>query len=178
MAYPSLIGRMLDWPIINLGFSGNAKTEPEVATLLAELDPAVYVLDSLPNLTVAQTGERVEPFIRTLRARHPTTPIVLVELVDYADAKFVTARREKADGSNAILRELYARLKAAGDSQLYYVSAAPVVALGDQGTVDGAHPTDLGLFRLAEAAGPVVRAALHGGGALPASVASSTSSNE
>ena len=54
MAYPSIIGRMIEWPAINLGFSGNGKTEPEVAKLLAELDPAVYVMDSLPNLDVAE----------------------------------------------------------------------------------------------------------------------------
>lgn len=162
MAYPSQIGRRLDWPVINLGFSGNAKTEPEVAALLAELDPAVYVLDSLPNLTVTETGERMEPFIRTLRSRHPATPIVLVELVDYADAKFVSARRDKANGSNAILRDLYERLTAAGDSQLHYVSAAQVLALGDdrEHTVDGAHPTDLGFFRMAEAVTPLVKAAI------------------
>jgi lysophospholipase L1-like esterase len=164
MAYPSLIGRRLDWPVINLGFSGNAKTEPEMAMLLAELDPAVYVLDSLPNLTVTETGERMEPFIRILRSRHPATPIVLVELVDYADAKFVAGRRDKANGSNAILRGLYQRLIAAGDSQLYYVSAAQVLALGDdcEHTVDGAHPNDLGFFRMAEAVTPVVQSALRG----------------
>ena len=86
MAYPSIIGRMLDWPTINLGFSGNGKTEPEVAKLLAELDPAVYVLDSLPNLDVAETRERIEPFVKTIRAAHPTTPIVLVENVTYTNS--------------------------------------------------------------------------------------------
>ena len=61
MAHASILGRMLDWPIVNLGFSGNAKSEPEVAQLLAGLDPAVYVLDSLPNLSVEEAAERLEP---------------------------------------------------------------------------------------------------------------------
>ena len=67
MAYPSIISRTLEWPTINLGFSGNGKTEPEMAQLLAELDAAAFVLDSLPNLDVAQVKERVEPFVQTLR---------------------------------------------------------------------------------------------------------------
>ena len=46
-------GRRLDLPVVNLGFSGNGKAEPEVARLLADLDPAIYVLDPLPNLTPA-----------------------------------------------------------------------------------------------------------------------------
>src|SRR5262249_54590042 len=44
MAQSSIIGRRLERPIINLGFSGNGKMEIEMARLLAELDPAAYVL--------------------------------------------------------------------------------------------------------------------------------------
>jgi len=35
----------LDHPHINLGFSGNGRMEREIAELLAELDPSIYVLD-------------------------------------------------------------------------------------------------------------------------------------
>ena len=68
------MGRRLDWPTINLGFSGNGKSEPEIAALFAELDPAVYVYDSLPNLNLEEARERVEPFLRTLRKARPKTP--------------------------------------------------------------------------------------------------------
>src|SRR5688500_16759762 len=66
MAYPSIVSRALEWPTVNLGFSGNGKTEPEMAQLLTELDAAAFVLDSLPNLDLAQVKERVEPFVQTL----------------------------------------------------------------------------------------------------------------
>ena len=79
MVHTAILGRRLDRPVINLGFSGNGVMEPEIATLLAELDPAVYVLDCLPNMTAAQVEQRVEPFVRTLRKAHPSTPIVLAE---------------------------------------------------------------------------------------------------
>ena len=51
MVHTAILGRQLNRPVINLGFSGNGKMEPELADLLAELDPAVYVLDCLPNMT-------------------------------------------------------------------------------------------------------------------------------
>ena len=35
-----------------------------MATLLAELDPAVYVLDCLPDMSPQEVSERVEPFVR------------------------------------------------------------------------------------------------------------------
>lgn len=164
MAYTSIIGRMLDWPAINLGFSGNGKTEPEMAQLLAELEPAAYVLDSLPNLDVEQVRERVEPFLRTLRAQHPRTPILLVENVNYTDMAYVAARRTKVTEANSYLRKLYDRLKAAGDSRLHYVHAAHLLGGDGEDTVDGTHPTDLGFMRMAQGVAPILREALRGAG--------------
>ena len=70
MAYPAMLGRLLDETVINLGFSGNGKAEPEMARLLAELDPAVFVLDALPNLTPAQVVERM-PLPSAWKAEQP-----------------------------------------------------------------------------------------------------------
>jgi lysophospholipase L1-like esterase len=164
MAYPSILSRALDWPTINLGFSGNGKTEPEMAQLLAGLDPAVYVMDSLPNLDVAQVKERVEPFVKTLRAAHPETPIVLVENVSYTDAPFVDARRRKVADANASLRQIFNELQAAGDRRLYYVPAGFLLGGRGEDTVDGTHPTDLGFVHMAKGMEPVLRDALAAAG--------------
>jgi glycosyltransferase involved in cell wall biosynthesis len=45
---------------------------------LAGIDASVYVLDCLPNMSDEMARERLEPFIRQLRAARPDTPIVLV----------------------------------------------------------------------------------------------------
>ena len=161
MAYPSIIGRTIDWPTINLGFSGNGKTEPEVAKLLAELDPAVYILDSLPNLDVAEVGERVEPFVKTLRAAHPVTPVILVENVTYTNSAFVESRQVKVTGANELLRKLYDKMKASGDKNVYYVPTTRLLGADGEDTVDGTHPTDLGFLRMAQGMTPVVRQALN-----------------
>ncbi len=121
MAYPAIVGRWLDWPTINLGFSGNAWSEPELAQLLAELDPQVYVLDPLPNMTEVKVRERMEPFVKTLRAAHPKTPIVLVENVEYCDAPFAEGWRGYIK-SNAALKTAYENLKRSGVRNLQYVT--------------------------------------------------------
>src|SRR5262249_11874186 len=54
MVHTAILGRRLNVPVINLGFSGNGKMEPEVAELLAEIDAAIYVVDCLPNCTAAE----------------------------------------------------------------------------------------------------------------------------
>jgi hypothetical protein len=160
MAYPAILGRRLDRPQINLGFSGNAWGEPEVAQLLAELDPAVYVLDPLPNMKEEWVAPRIERFVELLRHAHPKTPIVLVENIAYPDGDLVTPRGERYAKANARLRELYQRLVRAGDKRLLYLPAAGLIGVDSEGTVDGTHPTDLGFIRMADAIEPALRRAL------------------
>jgi hypothetical protein len=160
MAYPAILGRRLDRPTINLGFSGNALSEPEVAGFFAELDPAVYVLDPLPNMTAEQVVERLEKFVLILRAAHPATPIVLVERAERRDGLFAATRPEKYVGANARLREIHDRLVHAGQRRLFYVPAAKLIGTDGEATVDGTHPTDLGFVRMADAIEPILRRAL------------------
>jgi hypothetical protein len=160
MAYPAILGRRLDREQINLGFSGNAWGEPELAQLLAGLDPAVYVLDPLPNMKEEWVAPRLERFIAILRAAHPRTPIVLVENVPYPDGDFVGPRGERYTKANARLHELYQRLVRAGDQKLLYVPAAGLIGADSEGTVDGTHATDLGFMRMADAIEPALRRAL------------------
>ena len=42
--YVATIGRRLNVDVVNLGFSGNGRGDPEVATLMSEIDAALYVL--------------------------------------------------------------------------------------------------------------------------------------
>jgi hypothetical protein len=151
MVHTSILGRRLDRPVINLGFSGNGKMEPEMAALLAELDPAAYVLDCLPNMNPKEVEERVEPFVVTLHAAHPGTLIVLAEDRNYTDAFLVSDRAERNKANHAALHAAADRLKARGINNFLMLPAT--VQLGDDGeaTVDGSHPTDLGFMRMADA---------------------------
>ena len=79
MVHTAILGRRFERPVVNLGFSGNGRMEPEVARLLAEIDAAVYIIDCCPNLNGQQVAERVEPLVKILRDARPKTPILLVE---------------------------------------------------------------------------------------------------
>ncbi len=160
MAYPSILGRRIDAEFINLGFSGNGQTEPELATLLAELDPAAFVIDSLPNLTPEMLAERMPKFIEILRERHPQTPILLVQNPLYPTIPFVASTREKVTKANEMLTQIHADRVAAGDQQITLVPACDLAADGGETTVDGVHPTDVGFIRLADALEPYVRKVL------------------
>jgi hypothetical protein len=151
MVHTALLGRALDWPVINLGFSGSGKMELEIAGLLAQLDPSVYILDCLPNMDSNMVASRVEPFVMRLRQSRPGTPILLVEDRTYADAFWNPLRAARNRESRAALRVVFDRLRANGVTGLHYLPGNRL--LGDDGedTVDGSHPTDLGFARQAEA---------------------------
>jgi len=160
MAYPAILGRRLDREAINLGFSGNAWGEPEMARLLAELDPAAYVLDPLPNMKEEWVAPRLREFVAILRKAHPRTPIVLVEHAVYPDSESLGPQAGRCARSNARLRELHRQWVRAGDRRLWYVSGAGLTGDDREGTVDGVHATDLGFYRMAGAIEPTLRRAL------------------
>jgi len=143
MAWTSIVGRRLDTPVINLGFSGSGKMEPAMAELLAELDPSVYVLDCIWNMSPEQVSERVVPFVEKLRAAHPNTPILLAE-----DSSFAN---QCPTPKGRLLRAAYQKLTAAGVKNLHFLSSQDMLGDDGEGTVDGCHPTDLGMMRMAEA---------------------------
>ena len=76
MAFVNIVGRMLDVPVVNLGFSGGCLMELEMSEHLAAIDASCYVLDC-PGDTNATTV--CEAFITNLRARRPNVPIVMAE---------------------------------------------------------------------------------------------------
>jgi len=151
MCTTAILGRRLNREIINLGFSGSGKMEPEVAKLLSELDPEIYFIDCLPNLEADEVAVRVEPFIRILREAHPKTPIVLAEGITYNDAFLVKARDLRNTDCRKALRNAYENLLNSGVINLYYQIAEGELGSDGEGTVDGTHPTDLGFMRQSDA---------------------------
>jgi lysophospholipase L1-like esterase len=160
MTYTAILGRRLNVPVINLGFSGNGKAEPEVAELLGELDPAAFVLDPLPNLFAEDVRDRMPKFIEILRRHRPQTPILLVESIVYPDTSFVKKRADRVAESNRYLHEAYEAARAKGDQRISIVPACDFSAGSGDATVDGVHPTDLGFTMMADAIEPFLRDAL------------------
>lgn len=164
MAYPSILGRRLDIPVINLGFSGNGKLDAELGKLIAEVDAAVYVLDCVPNMSPEMITERTEPFVTALRAARPDTPIVLVENIAYQAGAFLPGAKASYTDKNTALRAAYERLTEKGVTGLFYLPGETLLGNDGEATVDGTHPTDLGFQRMADAFEPVLRKALENGG--------------
>ena len=160
MAYPAILGRRLDRPVINLGFSGNGRLEPEMAELLGDLDPALYVIDPLPNNFPQQAAHRLPKFLEIIREKRPTTPILLAGGPRYADSPALPARAERVAAADRVTEKVVQDRRSKGDARLYFVAGSDLAANGGEGTVDGTHPTDLGFMLMADDLEPAIRNAL------------------
>ena len=149
MTHVAMLGRMFNREVINLGFSGNGKMEPEVAALVAELDPAVFVLDCLPNMNDKEINERAEACVKTIRAAHAATPILLVEDRNYSDNFLNPSRRERNETNHKAMRDVYAKMQRDKIQHLFYLKADNLLGEDGEATIDGSHPTDLGFARQA-----------------------------
>ncbi|QDU00057.1 SGNH/GDSL hydrolase family protein [Gimesia aquarii] len=151
MVHTAILGRRLNRPVINLGFSGNGRMEPEVSKLIAELDASVFIIDCLPNVTAPVVAKETESIVNTLRKAHPDTPILLVEDRTYSNAYLKKSSQERHRTSRQALQEAYQKLKNSGVKYLYYLDGESLLGNDSEDTVDGSHPTDLGFFRQANA---------------------------
>jgi len=160
MTHVAILGRRLDRPVMNIGFSGNGKMHKAVGDLLKEVDAAVYVIDCLPNMSAAAVTANCVPLVQQLRKARPNTPIVLVEDRSFTNAWLVPRAQSLHAGKRAALRKAHAQLKAAGVKHLFYIEGDSLLGDDSEGTTDGSHPNDLGFVRQANAFEPVLRKAL------------------
>ena len=146
--YQAHISRHFDLDYVNLGFSGQAKGEPAMAEYIASLPISVFFMDYDNNPpTVEHLANTHEPFFLTVRRTHPEVPVIMMSrpkprarLLDWE-----VERRE-------VIRKTYENARARGDKNVYFIDGEALTALcGNEGTVDGCHPTDLGFFSEAQA---------------------------
>ena len=152
LAFPSIVGRDLDVPIVNLGFSGSGVMEYEMSEHLAAIDASCYVLDCLWNMSYPMVKERYEPFIRNLRKKRPGVPIVMAEKCDV----YCNGPCDK----DVFMKQLYDKLTAEGWKNLVYLPKTEMYTGDLEGTVDGCHPNDWGMMSMAKAFGTAVKQAL------------------
>lgn len=157
MAWPAVLGRLLDRPVINLGFSGAGTMEPPVAEPLAELDPAAYLIDCTWNMHVGPEAylDRVTRLVRTIRKARPLTPIIFAGQSHMRPEAHPTELSRSQEA--AVLS-----LQREGVRGLVLAPGTDLIGGDGEGTVDGVHPSDLGMDRQARCLLPIVEKAVTG----------------
>jgi hypothetical protein len=160
MVHTAILGRRLNRPVINCGFSGNGRMDASVGELLTEIDAAVYVIDCLPNMNPALVTERTVPLVKQLHAARPHTPIVLVEDRRFSNDWITPGKHQFHTENHAALKKAYTELKSAGLKGLYYIPGDSLYGNDTEGSTDASHANDLGFMRQADVFEPILRQAL------------------
>ena len=157
--YTCVISRLCDTDFINLGFSGSGRGEAIMADYLADLDPSVYILDFDGNVPSDEALiEAHMPMYRKIRAKHPTTPIIMIT----AEAIPTGAFAAKNAGKKVIIYQNYQTAKAEGDENVYFIDGTTMFGEEDVSGcfADLLHPNDMGYYRIAKSLQPVLMDAL------------------
>lgn len=150
MAYPAILGRMLDRETINLGFSGNARMDKAIAKAINMVDFHTLVLDCLPNMTAQMVRDSAEYFIRTIISANPGKNFVMVENPAFPQLLLDSKTAADIKEENDVWRSLYNKFRKEGYINIKYVRGEGLIGDDNEATVDGVHLTDLGFQRFSE----------------------------
>lgn len=160
MCHTNILQRRLGREFFNFGFSGNGQLDLEIADVLAAVpDPAMYVLDFVPNCSDEQIDTLMIPFVEIIEKAHPGIPILFVEDPNFPHKRFDKRIRHEVDFRNGLMKGKY-EILAARYPNLYYLPATDILGHDNEATVDALHFTDLGFTRFANLMEPILRAIL------------------
>ena len=145
-AYPSILSRKFNTDYINLGFSGSAKGELEIAEYIASLDMELFVYDYDHNAPDAAHLEAThERMFKIIREKHPCLPVIMMSSTSMA--RFHDNRDLRRD----IIYKTYKNACDAGDRNVYFWDGtAEFEPYSEFGTVEGCHPNDYGFVGIAK----------------------------
>jgi len=155
MAFTNILERAMDRSFINMGFSGNGTFDLSVGEAMSEIDAALYVIDCNPNTKVDVIYERAVELVKFLKKKRPEIPILLVEAY-YYERGFVKPQDSNNEEKNKKLHRAFLNLQESGIRELYYKKGDGLIGYDHEGTVDGVHPNDLGMLRIAEGLQPSI----------------------
>lgn len=144
--YQAHVSRYFDLDYINLGFSGSALGEDEMADYIKGLEMSVFFYDydhNAPNPDhLLSTHERM--FLK-IREQNPDLPIICM-------SRPLKNRNSDDNRRMEIVKATYENALGRGDKNVYFLDGDDLTALcGNEGTVDNCHPTDYGFASIADA---------------------------
>lgn len=150
-SYQAIISRRFNCDYVNLGFSGSAKGEAEMIEYIKNINMSVFVYDYDFNAPSVEHLENThEKLFKAIREVHPEIPVIIMTA-----PKFI--RDEKFEARLKVIKKTYDNAIASGDKNVYFISGKELMVLcGNEGTVDGTHPTDYGFASMAKVLGDLM----------------------
>jgi len=156
-SFPAFLGRWLDADHINLGFSGSGRGEENMAEYIADLPMSLFFMDYDHNAPSAEHLEKTHyRFYKIIREKNPNLPIIMASMPN--EDLFPTRRAQRRE----VIKRSWERATAEGDTHVWFVDGVTLFGEEDRDacTMDGAHPNDLGFYRMAKSLLPYMEKAL------------------
>jgi lysophospholipase L1-like esterase len=157
LTYTSIISRKYDLDFINLGFSGSGRAEKSIVDYMATLDMLAFVSDYDYNAKNAEElNERHLSLYKTIREAHPDIPYIMITRPN------TLYKPEDAYDRRDVVVNTYRYAREHGDKNVYFIDGDSFfLDPNDQDcTVDGVHPNDLGMSKMAYAIGVMLERSL------------------
>lgn len=150
LCYSSILGRMLDMEVINLGFSGSCKIEEVMVDVINQIDKKYLILEVEANSPgVDIFNERLTYFLKHLNNKDDFK-IYLISHFDDGMCLVNTEYRNVQKAFYDAQKNNFKGLKFIDGSKLIH-------ELGYEGTVDGVHLNDLGFYEVARKLAEIIR---------------------
>lgn len=156
MAHTNILSRWFDREFINLGFSGNAQLDYEIAELITGKEASLIILDFMPNVNAKMVEEKLEKFYQIVRSKSPNTPIVFIENPMFPHSLFDEDVRKGIVDKNKALHIIFDKIKKL-DKNIILIPSEKMIGTDNESTVDGVHFTDLGFMRYSEYLYPILK---------------------
>lgn len=142
--YQQYITRKFDCDHINLGFSGSARAQVEIAEYIANLDMSLFIYDYDYNADDPEFLEAThERMFKIVREKNPNLPIIMMSKPKFFLGEEDIRRVE-------IIKKTYENAKNAGDKNVYFIDGRDLCKYCEnEGLVDNIHPTDYGFASMA-----------------------------
>lgn len=138
-AFAAIASRAVGYDFVNLGFSGWARGEDEMAEYIAGLKMSVFAYDYDHNAPTIEHLEKThERMFKIIREKNPTLPIIIMTRSSILHPETRLKRIE-------IIKRTYDNAVAAGDENVYFIDGRTLFPdYVDEATVEGIHSNDLG----------------------------------
>lgn len=151
--YPALISRTLNTDFVNLGFSGNALGESEIAEYIASLEMSAFVYDYDHNApTVEHLSKTHEKFFKIIREKQPDLPVIILTRPNHPQQLDTAERFE-------VIFNTFLNAKTSGDNKVWFINGGNIFdgIYRECCTHENCHPNDLGYSKMADAVSALLK---------------------
>ena len=134
-AVSHFLSRYFDADFVNLGFSGNALGEEQMANFIGSIDASLLIMEYDHNAPTPEYLRKTHyAFYETIRRLRPDMPIIMVSKHDYYICSYYVKTQKENIERRKIVIESYEKAKAAGD-KMFILSTARICLMGRTGKI-------------------------------------------